>query len=78
MEFAEHSSHDSGSQVLSEQEKYRKAFKVAQSLAQKVSCLGMCDFEEGLTVLNSVASLWNEDKKVLIREKEDGMFMIIM
>ena len=77
MEFAEHSSHDSGSRVLSEQEKYRKAFKVAQSLAQKVSCLRMRDFEEGLAVLNSVASLWDEGKKVIIREKEDGMFMKI-
>ena len=63
---------------MSEQEKYRKAFKVAQSLAQKVSCLGMRDFEEGLAVLNSVASLWDEGKKVIIREKEYGMFMKIM
>ena len=74
IEFAEHSSHESRSRVLSEQEKYRKAFKVAQSLAQRVSCFGMRDFEEGLSVLNSVASLWDDGKKVIVSDRDDGMF----
>lgn len=56
------------SAVLSEQQKYRKVFKVAQSLCQRLSTFGMHDFNEGIDVLQSVASLWDGGKKVLVRE----------
>ena len=56
------------SAVLSEQQKYRKAFKVAQNLCQQLSTFGMHDFNDGLEVLQSVASLWNGGKKVYVRE----------
>ena len=56
------------SAVLSEQQKYRKAFKVAQNLCQQLSTFGMRDFNEGIEVLQSVASLWDGGKKVFVRE----------
>ena len=56
------------SAVLSEQQKYRKAFKVAQNLCQQLSTFGMNDFNEGIEVLQSVASLWDGGKKVFVRE----------
>lgn len=62
-------SRTSVSRVYSEQEKYRKSFKVAQSLAQKLSCFGMHDFEEGMSVLTSIVNLWDEGKKVAVKEK---------
>ena len=61
------------SAVLSEQQKYRKAFKVAQNLCQQLSTFGMGGFNEGMEVLLSVASLWGEGKKVFIREAT-GMY----
>ena len=54
--------------VLSEQQKYRKAFKVAQNLCQQLSTFGMHDFNEGIEVLQSVASLWDKGKKVFVRQ----------
>ena len=48
--------------------KYRKAFKVAQNLCQQLSTFGMRDFNEGIEVLQSVASLWDGGKKVFVRE----------
>lgn len=54
------------SAVLSEQQKYRKAFKVAQNLCQQLSTFGMRDFNEGIEVLQSVASLWDGGKKVFV------------
>ena len=57
-----------GSAVLSEQQKYRKAFKVAQNLCQQLSTFGMHDFNEGIEVLQSVASLWDGGKKDFVRE----------
>ena len=56
------------SAILSEQQKYRKAFKVAQNLCQQLSTFGMRDFNEGIEVLQSVASLWDGGKKVFVRE----------
>ena len=56
------------SAVLSEQQKYRKAFKVAQNLCQQLSTLYMRDFNEGIEVLQSVSSLWDGGKKVFVRE----------
>lgn len=56
------------SAVLSEQQKYRKAFKVAQNLCQQLSTFGMRDFNEGIEVLQSVASLWDGGKKVFVWE----------
>lgn len=60
------------SAVLSEQQKYRKAFKVAQKLCQQVSTFGMRDFTEGLEVLQSVANLWDQGKKVSVEEAYQG------
>ena len=56
------------SAVLSEQQKYRKAFKVAQNLCQQLSTFSMHDFNEGLEILQSVSSLWDGGKKVFVRE----------
>ena len=56
------------SAVLSEQQKYRKAFKIAQNLCQKLSTFGMCDFNEGLEVLQSLGRLWDGGKKVSVGE----------
>ena len=56
------------SAVLSEQQKYKKAFKIAQNLCQKLSTFGMCDFNEGMEVLHSVGRLWDGGKKVLVGE----------
>lgn len=65
------------SAVLSEQQKYRKAFKVAQRLCQQVSTFGMRDFNEGLDVLQSVANLWNEGKKVSVGEATSGKQQVL-
>ena len=54
--------------ILSQQQKYRKGFKVAQKLCQQLSNFGMRDFNEGMEVLQSVASLWNLGKKVIVQE----------
>ncbi len=62
------SSHTSVSRVYSEQEKYRKSFKIAQSIAQKLSCFGMQDFEEGMHVLTTIVNLWDEGKKAVVKE----------
>ena len=62
VEFAEHiSSKGSQSRVLTEQEKYRKAFKVAQSLRRSL-CVEIC----GVLVCGT-------RKKLDIKEKNDGM-----
>ena len=58
------------SAVLSEQQKYRKAFKVAQNLCQQLSTFGMHDFNEGIEVLQSVASLWDGGKKFLFERQQ--------
>ena len=63
------------SAVLSEQQKYRKAFKVAQNLCQQLSTFGMHDFNEGIEVLESVAGLWNGGKKVFVREATGYYYM---
>ena len=44
------------SKVLTEQEKYKKAFQIVQHL----SSLGMKEFEEGLQVLKMIKSKWKE------------------
>lgn len=54
------------SKVLTEQEKYKKAFQVAQCLAQHLSSVGMKEFEEGFQLLKTVKSKWNEGKKLSI------------
>ena len=56
------------STVLSEQQKYRKAFKIAQNLCQQLSTFGMRDFNEGVEVLQSVGHLWELGKKVFVGE----------
>ena len=61
------SQHVSG-HVLSEQQKYRKAFKMAQTLSQQLSTFGMRDFNEGMEVLQSVSTLWQKEKKVIVEE----------
>ena len=58
--------------TLTEQEKYRKAFKVTQSLAQQISTLGMPDFEEGLLVLDKISSLWSKGKRVDVFQRCEG------
>ena len=56
------------STVLSEQQKYRKAFKIAQNLCQQLSTFGMRDFNEGVEVLQLVGHLWEQGKKVFVGE----------
>ena len=57
-----------GSDVDGIKQKYRKAFKVAQNLCQQLSTFSNHDFNEGLEILQSVASLWDGGKKVFVRE----------
>lgn len=57
------------STVLSEQ-KYRKASKVTQNLCQQLSTFGIHDFNEGIEVLQSVATLWDGGKKVLLERQQ--------
>lgn len=52
--------------VLSEQRKYRKAFKIAQSLSQQLSSFGMKDFTEGIDALQTARE---RERKVLISEE---------
>ena len=52
------------SKVLTEQEKYKQAFQVAQCLAQQLSTVGMKDFEEGLQLLQTIKLRWDEGKKL--------------
>ena len=42
------------SKALTEQEKYKKAFQVAQRLAQHLSSVGMKEFEEGFQLLKTI------------------------
>ena len=60
------------SKVLTEQEKYKKAFQVAQSLAQHLSSLGMKEFEEGFQVLKEIKSKWDEGKKLSVMVISNG------
>ena len=60
------------SKVLTEQEKYKKAFQIAQHLAQHLSSLGMKEFEEGLQVLKIIKSKWEEGKKLTIVDIDNG------
>lgn len=48
---------DPSSAILSQQQKYRKAFKVAQNLCQQLSTFGMCGFNKGIEVLQSLSNL---------------------
>ena len=56
------------SKVLTEQEKYKKAFQVAQRLAQHLSSVGMKEFEEGFQLLKTIKSKWDEGKKLSITD----------
>jgi len=58
--------HQETSVILTEQEKYKKAFKVIQSLAQQLSCWGMKEFEEGLHLLKVVESMWEQGKNLTV------------
>ena len=60
--------------VLTEQEKYKKAFQVTQCLAQQLSTVGMKDFEEGLELLKSIKSRWDEGKKLIVTDLDTGLF----
>ena len=60
------------SRILTEQEKYKKAFQVSQSLAQQLSSLGMKDFREGLSFLQTIKSMWDVGKKVVVVELDDS------
>ena len=62
------------SRILTEQEKYKKAFEVAQSLAQQLSSLGMNEFREALSVLQTIKSMWDVGKKVVVVELDDREF----
>ena len=62
------SSEPTTSKALTEQEKYKKAFQVAQCLAQHLSTVGMKDFEEGLELLKSIKSRWDEGKKLSVTD----------
>ena len=54
--------------ILSEQQKYRKAFQVAQSLSQQLSTFGMRDFNDGLETLESLSRIWGKGKKAIVEE----------
>ena len=56
--------------VLTEHQKYRKAFTVAQDIAQKLATKGMNDFEEGMTDLMFLHEMWSRGKRVRIMEME--------
>ena len=56
------------SKVLTEQEKYKKAFQVSQGLAQHLSSLGMNGFKEGLSILQTIKSMWDKGKKPVVVE----------
>ena len=56
--------------VLTEHEKYRKAFILAQDIAQKLSTKGMDDFEEGMGDLKFLDEMWSKGKRVRILEME--------
>ena len=52
--------------ILSEQQKYRKAFQVAQSLSQQLSTFGMRDFTDGLETLESLSRIWGKGKRAIV------------
>ena len=54
--------------ILSKQQKYRKAFQVAQSLSQQLSTFGMRDFNDGLETLESLSRIWGKGKKAIVEE----------
>lgn len=54
--------------ILSEQQKYRKAFKLGQALSQQLSTFGMRDFNDGIEVLQAVSHLWEKGKKIFVEE----------
>ena len=54
--------------ILSETQKYRKAFKIAQSLSQQLSTFGMHDFNDGVEVLQAVSHIWGKGKKAFVEE----------
>ena len=60
------------SRILTEQEKYKKAFQVTQNLAQQLSSLGMNEFRDELSVLQTIKSMWDVGKKVVVIELDDG------
>ena len=60
------------SRILTEQEKYKKAFQVCQSMAQQLSSLGMDEFKERLSILQTIKSMWDEEKKVVVMELDDS------
>ena len=64
--------------VLAEHEKHRKAFILAQDIAQKLSTTGMNDFEEGMGDLKFLDEMWSKGKRVRIleMEKETGLITI--
>lgn len=61
--------------ILSEMQKYRKAFKIAQTLSQQLSSFGMRDFNDGIEVLQAVSHLWEKGKKVFV-EEATGSYII--
>ena len=62
----------STSAILTEQEKYKKTFKITQSLAQQLSCWGMKEFEEGLSLLKVVKSTWEQGKKLAVVDADSS------
>ena len=69
IEIFEHvSSPSSSNVVLSEQQKYRKAFKIAQVLSQELSSFGMRDFTEGIKGLEAIKSAWENGKRIRVYE----------
>ena len=66
-------SSEPASKVLTEQEKYKKAFQVTQCLAQQLSTVGMKDFEEDLELLKSIKSRWDEGKKLIVTDLDTDL-----
>lgn len=60
--------------VKTEQEKYAKAFKVVQAMAQHLSHMGMEDFEFNLTTLKLASQARAQGKRFSVIEFEEGVF----
>lgn len=60
------------SKILTEQDKYKKALQVSQSLTQHLSSLGMNDFKKGLSILQTIKLMWDKGKKLMVIDSNAG------
>jgi len=57
--------------ILSQQDKYRKAFHVAQRLSGVVSESPMREFNEKMQVLKRLLNLWEQGDEVVLQRASD-------